>query len=167
MGAKPRATPALREGSPAPDFELEASTGDVLSLASFAGRTLVLFIYPKDNTPGCTLEARGFQEALGELDRLGAAVVGLSRDSIASHQRFANKQGLRFPLLSDPEGEVIQSYGAWGKKNFYGRELEGILRTTVVIDADGNVARYFPKVRVKGHVDQVVEAVRELRDAGR
>jgi thioredoxin-dependent peroxiredoxin len=166
MGAKPRATPALREGAPAPAFELEASTGGSISLASLKGRVVVLYFYPKDSTPGCTLEARDFQAALPELDRLGAAVLGVSRDSIASHQRFASKQELSFPLLSDPGGEMIASYGAWGKKSLYGREFEGILRTTVVIDGDGEVARVFPKVRVKGHVDEVLAIVRGLRGEG-
>lgn len=162
MGAKPRMTPALREGAPAPDFELESSAGDTLSLASLKGRTVVLYFFPRANSSGCTLEARDFQAALPELDRLGAAVVGVSRDSIASHHRFASKHDLRFPLLSDPDAEVIAAYGAWGKKSLYGREFEGIIRTTVVIDAEGRIAKVFPKVRVKGHVDEVLDAVRGL-----
>ena len=164
MGAKPRALPALREGAPAPEFELSASTGKTLALASMAGRAVVVFFYPRDDTPGCTLEAREFQQALPELDRLGAAVVGISRDSIASHHRFALKHGLSFPLLSDPDAEVLTRYGAWGKKNLYGRVFDGIIRTTVVIDPAGNIARVFSKVRVKGHVDQVVDAVRSLSE---
>ncbi len=165
MGAKPRVAPALREGAPAPDFELPASTGGTVSLASLRGRPVVLFVYPKDNTPGCTKEACGFQAALPEIDRLGAAVLGLSRDSIESHHRFAEKQGLSFPLLSDPGGDVIARYGAWGTKNLYGRSVEGIIRTTIVIDADGRVARVFPKVRVPGHVDEVLAVVRDLQGA--
>jgi thioredoxin-dependent peroxiredoxin len=163
MGAKPRAMPALREGAPAPAFELEASTGGTISLASLKGQTVVLYFYAKDNTAGCTLEARDFQAALPELDRLGATVVGVSRDSIRSHQRFAEKQGLTFPLLADPDNDMIPRYGAWGKKTLYGREFEGVLRTTVVIDSDGHVAKLFPKVRVKGHADEVLEVVRSLR----
>ena len=163
MGAKPRARPALREGAPAPDFTLPASTGGEVSLSSLAGRPVVVYFYPRDDTPGCTTEARDFQAALPELDRLGAAVLGVSRDSIASHCRFADKHDLGFPLLSDPDAEVIAAYGAWGKKNLYGRIYDGILRTTVVIDADGNVARVFPKVKVKGHADEVLAVVRELR----
>lgn len=160
MGAKPRAVPALREGAPAPAFELPSTIGKTLSLASLAGRTVVVYFYPRDDTPGCTLEGREFQQALPELDRLGAAVVGVSRDSIESHRRFAAKHGLSFPLLSDPEAEVIARYGAWGKKSLYGREFEGIIRTTVVIGPSGEVIRVFPKVRVKGHVDDVVDTVR-------
>jgi thioredoxin-dependent peroxiredoxin len=163
MGAKPRATPALREGAPAPAFELEASTGGTISLASLKGQTVVLYFYAKDNTAGCTLEARDFQAALPELDRLGATVVGVSRDSIRSHQRFAEKQGLTFPLLADPDNDMISRYGAWGKKTLYGREYEGVLRTTVVIDGEGHVAKVFPKVRVKGHAAEVLEVVRSLQ----
>lgn len=162
MGIKARATPILREGTPAPEFELPASTGGAIALSSLSGRPVVIYFYPRDNTPGCTQEAVDFQGALPELDRLGAAVLGVSTDSLASHERFASKHGLTFPLLSDPDGEVIARYGAWGKKNLYGRAHEGTIRTTVVIDREGNVARVFSKVRVRGHADEVLEAVRAL-----
>jgi peroxiredoxin Q/BCP len=152
----------LREGSKAPSFALPASTGDTVRLADFKGKTLVLYFYPRDATPGCTLEAEAFQAARAKLAKLGARVVGVSKDSIASHCKFADKHGLEFPLLSDPDGKVIEAYGAWGEKTLYGRTSMGILRTTVVIDPAGKVARVFPRVKVKGHVDAVLEAVREL-----
>ena len=156
----------LKVGKKAPAFTLPAQTGEKVSLRELSGKTVVLYFYPRDQTPGCTLEAQEFQAALPGLKRLGAQVLGVSKDSLASHEKFASKQGLSFPLLSDPEGKVIDAYGAWGEKNMYGRKMMGIIRTTVVINPDGVVARVFPKVKVKGHVAEVVEAVREARAAG-
>jgi peroxiredoxin Q/BCP len=152
---------ALQVGRKAPSFKLPASTGGVVSLSDFKGQVVVLYFYPRDNTPGCTIEANDFQAALPKLKKLGAAVLGVSKDSIASHEKFAGKCNLTFPLLSDPDAEVIEAYGAWGEKNMYGKKITGILRTTVVIDGEGKVAQVFPSVRVKGHVDAVLEAVRE------
>jgi thioredoxin-dependent peroxiredoxin len=152
---------ALKVGRKAPAFTLPASTGDEVSLSDQAGKVVVLYFYPRDNTPGCTLEAQDFQAALPKLKRLGAVVLGVSKDSIASHCKFADKFKLAFPLLSDPDAKVIDAYGAWGEKNMYGKKIQGILRTTVIIDGDGVVTRIFPSVKVKGHVDEVVEAVRE------
>jgi thioredoxin-dependent peroxiredoxin len=151
---------ALQVGRKAPSFRLPSSTGDDVSLADFAGKVVVLYFYPKDSTPGCTIEAQEFQAALPKLERLGAAVLGVSKDSIASHCKFADKYKLAFPLLSDPDAKVIEAYGAWGEKNMYGKKIQGILRTTVVIDGSGVVAHVFPGVKVKGHVDAVLEAVR-------
>lgn len=155
----------LQEGTKAPAFRLPASTGDTVKLSDYAGKIVVLYVYPKDATPGCTAEAKEFQDALPELRALGAEVLGVSKDSIDSHCKFADKLGLSFPLLSDPDGEVIEKYGAWGEKNMYGRTSMGIIRTTVVIGKDGRVVRVFPKVRVKGHVDKVLAVVRELAGA--
>jgi peroxiredoxin Q/BCP len=154
--------PMLQEGTKAPAFRLPASTGDTVKLSDYAGRIVVLYIYPRDATPGCTTEAREFQAALPELHALGAEVLGVSKDTIDSHCKFADKLGLAFPLLSDPDGKMIESYGAWGEKNMYGRTSMGIFRTTVVIGKDGRVVKIFPKVRVKGHVDKVLAVVREL-----
>ncbi|HWN70732.1 MAG TPA: thioredoxin-dependent thiol peroxidase [Haliangium sp.] len=152
----------LQEGTKAPAFRLPASTGDTVNLSDYAGKIVVLYVYPKDATPGCTTEAREFQAALPELHALGAEVLGVSKDSIDSHCKFADKLGLSFPLLSDPDGQVIEKYGAWGEKHMYGRTTTGIVRTTVVIGKDGRVVKVFPKVRVKGHVEKVLAVVREL-----
>jgi thioredoxin-dependent peroxiredoxin len=151
----------IKEGTKAPAFKLEASTGQTVKLSDFKDQIVVLYFYPRDNTPGCTTEANEFQAALDEFRRAGAVVLGVSKDSIQSHCKFADKYGLTFPLLSDPEGTVLEKYGAWGEKNNYGKKSMGIIRTTVVIGADGRVAKIFAKVRVKGHVAKVLEAVRE------
>jgi peroxiredoxin Q/BCP len=148
-------------GKKAPAFKLQSPDGEV-KLADFAGRYLVLYFYPRDNTPGCTTEAMGFRDAAKALAKRRAQVVGVSRDSVASHKKFADKCALGFPLLSDPEGEVIRAYGAWGEKVLYGKRSEGILRSTVIIDPEGKVARVFPKVKVAGHVDEVLAALAEL-----
>jgi len=157
---------AAREGNKAPAFNLPSSTGDKVALKDLAGRWVVLYFYPKDNTPGCTTEARDFQANLAKLKRLGAVVLGVSKDSVESHCKFSDKQGLKFPLLSDPDAMVIDKYGAWGEKNMYGKKRMGIIRSTVVIGPDGRVKKMWPKVRVKGHVDDVIETLRELKKAG-
>lgn len=150
----------IKVGNKAPAFKLAASTGDTVSLSDFKDRTVILYFYPRDNTPGCTTEAKDFQAALGDFEQEGAVVLGVSKDSIASHCKFADKHDLQFPLLSDPDGTVLDKYGAWGEKNMYGRTSMGIIRSTVVIGPDGKVLKHFPKVRVKGHVDKVLEVVR-------
>jgi len=152
----------LQEGKKAPAFKLASSAGGTASLGDFAGKTLVLYFYPRDNTPGCTTEAQGFRDAKKKLDKLNAVAVGVSKDSLASHEKFITTHELNFPLLSDPEGTMIEKYGAWGEKNMYGKKMMGILRTTVIIDAEGKVQKVFPKVRVKGHVEQVLEALAAL-----
>lgn len=152
----------LQEGKKAPSFSLESSDGGKVSLKDFAGKKLVLYFYPKDNTPGCTVEAQEFRDAAKQLKALGAAVVGVSKDSIPSHCKFRDKYELNFPLLSDPEGSVLEKYGAWGEKNMYGKKITGILRTTVVIDEQGVVRKVFPNVRVKGHVESVIAALGEF-----
>ena len=152
----------LKEGRKAPAFNLESSDGGKLALKDLAGKTVVLFFYPKDNTAGCTTEAQGFRDAKAELEARGAIAVGVSKDSIASHEKFRDKHELNFPLLSDPDGQVIEKYEAWGEKNNYGKKYMGIIRTTVVVGPDGKVAKVFPKVRVKGHVEAVVAALDAL-----
>ena len=152
----------IEEGKKAPAFSLEASTGSKVSLSDFAGKRLVLYIYPKDDTPGCTTEAKEFGAARARLAKLSAAVVGMSKDSVERHCKFAEKHGFDFPLLSDPDGTVIEKYGAWGEKNMYGKKSMGIVRTTVVIDERGIVRKIFPKVRVAGHVEKVLELLATL-----
>jgi thioredoxin-dependent peroxiredoxin len=151
----------LEVGKRAPSFKLESSDGGSVSLSDFKGKNVVLYFYPKDNTPGCTLEAQDFQKALPKLKKLNAVVLGVSRDSIASHCKFRDKFGLGFPLLSDPDSKVLEAYGAWGEKVLYGKKSIGIIRTTVVIDESGKVKQVFPKVKVKGHIDAVLEALAE------
>jgi thioredoxin-dependent peroxiredoxin len=149
----------LEAGKKAPAFKLESSEGDTVSLDDFKGKTVVLYFYPKDDTPGCTRQAQGFRDALSKLKKKGAVVLGVSRDSIKSHCSFRDKYDLNFPLLSDPDGKVLRAYGAWGEKNMYGKVTEGVLRTTVVIGPDGKVTKVFPRVKVDGHVDKVLAAL--------
>src|SRR5262245_46682644 len=146
----------IKEGTKAPAFSLESSEGDKVSLKDLKGKKVVLYFYPKDDTPGCTLEAQAFRDSLPRLKRKNAVVLGVSRDSVASHCKFRDKYGLTFPLLSDPEGKVIEAYGAWGEKNMYGKKSLGVIRTTVVIDAEGKVAKVFPRVKVAGHAEEVL-----------
>jgi len=152
----------LEVGKKAPGFHLESSDGGKVKLADFAGKVVVIYFYPRDNTPGCTVEANDFNAALPRLKKLGAVVLGVSKDSIASHCKFRDKYSLGFPLLSDPDGAMLEAYGAWGDKVMYGKKLKGILRSTVVIGKDGKVKHHWPKVSVKGHVEAVVDAVKAL-----
>ncbi|MFW5876577.1 MAG: thioredoxin-dependent thiol peroxidase [Myxococcota bacterium] len=157
---------ALEPGKKAPAFTLPSSEGGKVALKDLAGKWVVLYFYPKDDTPGCTTEAQGFRDARAELDEREAVVLGVSKDSIDSHCKFRDKHDLNFQLLSDPEGKVLEKYGAWGEKNMYGRKSVGVIRTTVLIDPQGKVARVWPRVRVKGHVEQVLSALDEARRAG-
>lgn len=146
----------LSAGDAAPDFDLEGDDGKHRSLADFAGQWLVLYFYPKDDTPGCTREAQGFSEAAARLTKLGARVAGVSKDSIKSHCSFRDKYRLKFPLLSDPDLATHVAYGAWGTKTLYGRKFEGTIRSTFLIAPDGTVARAWRGVKVDGHVDAVI-----------
>jgi peroxiredoxin Q/BCP len=149
----------LSEGAPAPDFELETAQGKV-RLADFAGKTLVLYFYPKDDTSGCTREAQDFTALAPEFAKAGASVVGVSKDSVASHNKFAAKYELGVGLGSDPQAEVIGRYGSWVEKSLYGRKYMGIDRSTFLIK-DGVVKRIWRKVKVPGHAEKVLEAVRQ------
>ncbi len=153
----------IQVGKKAPAFKLPSSEGGTLGLSDFAGKYLVVYFYPKDDTPGCTTEAQGFRDALPKLAKLGAAVVGVSKDSIKAHCKFRDKHGLTFPLLSDETGATIEKYGAWGEKKLYGKTSLGIIRSTVVVGPDGEVVAHFPKVKVAGHVDAVIAAIEEDR----
>ena len=145
----------LKEGDKAPDFSLESDSGRKLSLSDFAGKTLVLYFYPRDNTPGCTREAQAFAAAHRAIERAGGAVVGVSRDSVKSHSGFRDKYGLPFPLLSDPDLVLHRAYGAWGEKTMYGKKVEGTLRSTFLV-RDGRVVRAYPTVKVDAHADEVL-----------
>jgi peroxiredoxin Q/BCP len=145
------------EGDKAPDFELATADGPI-RLADYAGKTLVLYFYPKDDTTGCTREAQDFTALAGDFARAGAAVVGVSKDTVAKHQKFAAKYDLNVTLASDPEGQVIERYGSWVEKTLYGRQYMGIDRSTFLIQ-DGVVRRIWRKVKVAGHAQQVLEAV--------
>jgi peroxiredoxin Q/BCP len=153
----------LTAGKSAPSFTLPSSDGGTFALDDLRGTIVVVYFYPRDNTPGCTVEAEGFRDAVPALAKLGARVVGISKDSIASHCKFRDRFHLSFPLLSDADGKVLAAYGAWGDKVMYGKKMKGIIRSTVIVGADGKVARVWPKVSVKGHVDEVVAAVEELK----
>lgn len=126
---------------------------------------MVLYFYPKDDTPGCTKEACSFRDEKGRLEQMGAVVLGVSADDTASHGKFASKYGLNFPLLADPGTEVIKAYGAWGKKNLYGKEYEGILRQTFLIDPTGRIAKVWEKVKAEDHALEVAQALEELQQA--
>lgn len=152
----------LAVGDAAPPFTLRAGEGSTVALSDFRGQRVVLYFYPKDDTPGCTKEACGFRNALAQLRKAGAAVLGVSRDPPASHQRFAGKFQLTFPLLSDPEAEVCKAYGVYKQKSMYGRTYWGIERTTFLIDEDGRIAKVFPKVKVDGHTEEVLSAIQSL-----
>ncbi len=149
-------------GMKAPDFCLPNQDGTEICLHDLAGKWVVLYFYPKDNTPGCTTEALDFTAHLEEFEKLGAAVLGVSPDSCESHQKFIQKKDLKVTLLCDPQKEVLKKYGAWGIKKMYGKEYEGVIRTTYLIDPSGNVAAVWPKVRVKGHVEKVLQRLKEL-----
>ena len=154
---------ALNPGQPAPDVEAEVWPGGRLRLADLRGRWVALYFYPKDNTPGCTNEARDFRDAAADFEALDAVILGVSRDSIASHQRFAEKHELPFQLLSDPDETLCQAFDVIRMKNMYGRQVRGIERSTFLIDPEGVVRHAWRKVRVKGHVAEVLEKLRELR----
>jgi peroxiredoxin Q/BCP len=152
----------LDVGDKAPAFTLEDQSGKTVKLSDFKGKTVVLYFYPKDDTPGCTREACAFRDEHSALKKEGAVVLGVSPDSSPSHAKFAGKYKLPFPLLADTDHAVSEKFGAWGEKSLYGRKFMGITRSTFLIDASGKVARVWPKVKVDGHVDQVLEAIREI-----
>ena len=147
---------------PAPDFSLPSDTGETVSLAGLKGQALVLFFYPRDNTPGCTTEAKGFSADLGAFEAAGALVFGVSKDSLESHGKFRAKQELTVPLLSDEHGSLCEDLDVWTEKKMYGKSFMGIERSTFLIDAAGTVVRAWRKVKVPGHVDDVLAAVKAL-----
>lgn len=149
----------LNVGAKAPDFNLPDGDGKATSLSQFKGKKVVLYFYPKDMTSGCTTQACSFQENLGVVKRKGAVVLGVSADSPTSHQKFAAKYELTFPLISDEKKELVKKYGVWKEKSLYGRKYMGIERTTFIIDEAGVITHIFPKVKVDGHVEEVLQAL--------
>jgi peroxiredoxin Q/BCP len=146
----------VTEGEPAPDFTATSDAGERVSLSDFRGRPVVLYFYPKDDTPGCTTQARGIRDAYSEFERAGAVVLGISPDDEASHVQFKEKYGLPFTLLADPQHEVAERYGVWGEKRYQGRTYLGVTRTTFLIGPDGKVAKVLPNVKPDTHADDVL-----------
>lgn len=152
----------ISEGSTAPDFTLPRDGGATVTLSALRPGKVVLYFYPKDDTPGCTLEAQDFNARMGEFAAAGTTVIGVSKDSVRSHDKFCKKHGLSIVLASDEGGTTCEDYGVWVEKSMYGKTYMGIERTTVLIDGAGKVARIWPKVSVKGHADEVLAAARAL-----
>jgi thioredoxin-dependent peroxiredoxin len=146
----------LAIGSTAPDFSLKSDEDKTVSLSSLRGKTVVLYFYPKDATPGCTQQACDFRDNLARVKAKGALVFGVSADSVDSHRRFKEKQSLNFPLLSDPDKKALNAYKVWQEKSLYGRKFMGIVRTTYIINGQGKIAHVIPKVKVGGHADAVL-----------
>jgi len=149
----------VEEGAPAPDFELTSDSGDVVKLSSLRGKQVVLYFYPKDDTPGCTTQACGIRDAYGEFERAGAVVLGVSPDNEKSHVKFKKKFELPFTLLADTDHAVSEAYGVWGEKSYMGKTYMGVERSTFVIGADGNVKKVMRKVKPATHADDVLAAL--------
>lgn len=152
----------LDEGDPAPDFTLPADNGDEVTLSDLGGRPVVVYFYPRDDTPGCTVEACGFRDAMPELEDRDAVVLGISDDDVDSHADFKAKHDLNFPLLADEEGRVGDAYGVYVEKQMYGNTFMGMQRATFLVDADGQIARVWPTVDPEGHADEVLAALEDL-----
>ncbi len=149
----------LEVGMKAPEFTLKNQDGEDISLSSFLGKKVVLYFYPKDNTPGCTKQACGFSERVSEYGEKNAVVLGISKDSVASHKRFAEKYELSFPILSDSELEVIQAYDVWKEKNMYGKKVMGVVRSTYIIDENGMIEQAFSNVKAAENPEKMLEAL--------
>jgi thioredoxin-dependent peroxiredoxin len=149
----------IEEGKPAPDFELVSDAGEVVKLSGLRGKPVVLYFYPKDDTPGCTTQACGIRDAYGEFERAGAVVLGVSPDDERSHVKFRTKYDLPFTLLADTDHAVAEEYGVWGEKSFAGKKYKGVFRSTFVIDADGNVKKVMHDVKPATHADDVLAAL--------
>ena len=152
----------INENEKAPGFTLPDQNGNDVSLSDFKGKNVVVYFYPKDSTPGCTTEAMDFTRLKPEFDKADTVIIGMSRDSVKRHRNFVDKNELRVILASDEDGKVIESYGAWGEKKMYGKTMMGIIRSTFLIDSEGVVRKVWPKVKVKGHAEDVLEAARAL-----
>jgi peroxiredoxin Q/BCP len=153
---------AIEEGDKAPDFKVPGDGDTDISLKAYKGQPVVLYFYPKDDTPGCTMEAQAFAASHAKFKRKGAAIIGVSKDSVKRHDNFKKKCGLPFALAADVDGEVCEAYGVWVEKSLYGRKYMGIERATFLIDAKGVVRKVWHKVKVKGHAEDVLAALAEL-----
>lgn len=154
--------PPLEIGDKAPAFKAESDTGETFSLSAMKGKPFVLYFYPKDDTSGCTAEACAFTENIKAFDKLGVTVLGVSKDSLDKHAKFRAKYDLKFPLLSDADGTICEAYGTWVEKSMYGRKYMGIDRSTFLIGADGKIKTLWRKVKVPGHIEDVLKAVKEM-----
>ncbi len=150
----------IKEGTKAPSFSLPSDGGESISLKDLKGKKVILYFYPKDMTSGCTLQACDFRDLFPKFKKSKAVVLGVSRDSVERHGKFRDKYELNFPLLADEDGKICKAYGVWKEKSLYGRKFMGIERTTFVIDEKGVITKIFPKVKVKGHADSVLENLR-------
>ncbi len=155
-------TIALQPGDTAPAFDMAANIGGRASLAGFAGKNIVLYFYPKDDTPGCTIEAKDFRDFIQDFDKANTIIVGVSKDSVKSHDKFKEKYCLPFPLGSDEDGSVCEAYGVWVEKSMYGKKYMGVQRATFLIDGKGIIRNVWPKVSVEGHAKEVLEAAKAL-----
>ena len=151
----------LKVGQKAPDFTVLNDKGEKVKLSDFKGKKVVLYFYPKDDTPGCTKEACAFRDGIDEIKKKGAVVLGVSADSVESHKKFKSKFDLNFPLLADTDKKIVEAYGTWKEKSMYGKKYMGIERTTYVIDKEGKISHIFPKVKVAEHYDEVLAALEE------
>lgn len=152
-------------GTKAPDIDLPSDGGGTVRLKDYKGQKVLVYFYPKDDTPGCTAESCSLSENLSKLNKLNCAVIGVSKDSVKKHDKFKAKYDLKFPLASDEEGDVCERYGVWAEKKFMGRKYMGILRTTFLIDENGKIEKVWENVKVDGHTDEIIEALKEARAA--
>jgi len=152
----------LNKGDNAPDFTVETTNGNNLNLSDFKGKKVVLYFYPKDDTPGCTAEACNLRDNYGELTKRGFEVIGVSPDDINSHSKFTSKYKLPFRLVADPDKTILKKYGVWGLKKMYGKEYEGVVRTTYIIDEQGKIEKVIPKVDTKDHTEQILKELQEI-----
>ena len=151
----------LKPGQKAPDFTVSTDAGKKVKISDFKGKKIVLYFYPKDDTPGCTKEACAFRDGISEIRKRGAVVLGVSPDSVESHKKFRDKYELNFPLLADTDKKIVEAYGVWKEKSMYGKKYMGVERTTFVIDEAGKISHIFRKVKVEQHYDEVQEALKE------
>lgn len=155
----------LNEGDKAPEFSLPSDGGGTVSLGDYKGQKVIVYFYPKDDTPGCTKESCSLSENISSLNKLGCAVIGISKDSVKKHDKFKEKYNLQFPLGSDEGGDTCERYGVWAEKKFMGRKYMGILRTTFLIDENGTIEKIWKDVKVEGHTEEILKALEESRQA--